>query len=133
MSVAVPGPILDASALIALLKAEPGADMVAAVIADAAMSVVNLAEVISHFAHLGMPDEAINAMLQPLPIALLPADSALARAAGQLRRLTASAGLSLGDRFCLALARQEGRPAWTADRAWVDVAEAVGVEVVLMR
>jgi ribonuclease VapC len=126
------GPVLDASALIALLKAEPGADMLAAAIADAAMSVVNLAEVISHFAHLGMPENAINAMLQPLPITLLPADPALARVAGQLRRITASAGLSLGDRFCLALARQEGRPAWTADRAWQDVAHAVGVEVVLV-
>lgn len=127
------GPILDASALIALLKAEPGADMVAVAIADAAMGVVNLAEVISHFAHLGMPEDAINAMLQPLPITLLSADPALARAAGQLRRLTASAGLSLGDRFCLALALQEGRAAWTADRAWLDVADLVGVKVRLVR
>jgi ribonuclease VapC len=39
--------------------------------------------------------------------------------------------LSLGDRFCMALARNAGRPAWTADRAWLDV--AVGVEVVLIR
>jgi ribonuclease VapC len=133
MSLAVAGPILDASALITFLKAEPGADMVAAAIADTAIGVVNLAEVISYFAHLGMPEDAINAVLGPLPITLFPADPALARAAGQLRRLTASAGLSLGDRFCLALARQEGRPAWTADRAWLDVADLVGVKVRLVR
>jgi PIN domain nuclease of toxin-antitoxin system len=125
--------ILDASALIALLKAEPGAEMVAAAIGDARMSTVNLAEVVSHFAHLGMPAAAIDAMLGPLPVVLVPADAALARTAGQLRALTASAGLSLGDRFCLALARLEGRPAWTADRAWLDVADAVGVEVRLIR
>lgn len=127
------GPILDASALIALLKAEQGAEMVAAAVGDARMSIVNHAEVISHFAHLGMPADAIDAMLGPLPITMVPADATLARAAGHLRALTAGAGLSLGDRFCLALARHEGRPAWTADRAWLDVAEAVGVEVVLIR
>lgn len=127
------GPILDASALIALLKAEPGADMVAAAIGSARMSTVNLAEVVSHFTHLGMPAAAIDAMLGPLPITLVPADTALAHAAGHLRAFTAGAGLSLGDRFCLALARHEGRPAWTADRAWVEIAETVGVEVVLIR
>lgn len=126
-------PVLDASALIAMLKAEPGGDQVAGAIAGARMGVFNLAEVISHFANLGMPADAIDAMLAPLPITLVPADSALARTAGHLRTLTASAGLSLGDRFCLALARQEGRPAWTADRAWANVAEDVGVEIVLIR
>lgn len=133
MTARVVGPILDASALIAMLKAEPGGDMVAAAIADARMGVFNHAEVISHFANLGMPADAIDAMLSPLPITLVPADTALAHAAGHMRAITASAGLSLGDRFCLALARHEGRPAWTADRAWADVAEAVGVEVVLIR
>ena len=127
------GPIIDASALIAMLKAEPGAAMVAAAIGDARISTVNLAEVISHFTHLGMPADAIDAMLGPLPLTPVPADTALARTAGQLRGPTASAGLSLGDRFCLALASHEGRPAWTADRAWLDVAETVGVEVVLIR
>lgn len=127
------GPVLDASALIAMLKAEPGGETVAAAIADARMGVFNLAEVITHFANLGMPANAIDAMLAPLPITLVPADAALARVAGHLRALTASAGLSLGDRFCLALARQEGRPAWTADRAWADVAAAIAVEVKLVR
>jgi PIN domain nuclease of toxin-antitoxin system len=127
------GPILDASALIALLKAEPGAEMVADAIGVARMSIVNFAEVISHFAHLGMPPDAIDAMLGPLPITLVPADVALARAAGHMRALTASAGLSLGDRFCLALARHEGRPAWTADRAWLEVADTAGAEVRLIR
>lgn len=125
--------ILDASALIALLKAEPGADMVAAAIGDARMSTVNIAEVVSHFAHLGMPSAAIDAMLSALPITQIPADAALAHTAGHLRPLTASAGLSLGDRFCLALARHERLPAWTADRAWLDVAHNVGVAVQLIR
>jgi PIN domain nuclease of toxin-antitoxin system len=38
--------------------------------------------------------------------------------AAGLRPLTAKAGLSLGDRSCLALARRLGTPALTADQPW---------------
>lgn len=75
------------------------------------MSVVNMAEVASHYHKLGMPDEDA-AMLHPLPVTLVPADAELAWEAGRLRALTAEAGLSLGDRFCLTLAKREGLPAW---------------------
>lgn len=125
--------VLDASALIAMLKREPGAEMVAAAIASAHMGVINYAEVVSHFTHLGMPAADIDAMLDPLPMAIIPADRLLARDAGRLRAVTASAGLSLGDRFCLALARRDGLPAWTADKAWASIAAAAGVETVIIR
>lgn len=54
-------------------------------------------------------------------------------AAGRMREATAGHGLSLGDRSCLALAAALNLPAVTADRAWAEVAEAVDVEVVLVR
>lgn len=79
------------------------------------MSVFNFAEVVSHFFRAGMTDAHIHAILSPLPITLVPADIDLAWEAGRLRPLTAAAGLSLGDRFCLALARRENVPVWTAD------------------
>ena len=47
--------VLDASALLALLRDEPGAAKVADAIGDARMSSVNYAEVVSHFIHAGMP------------------------------------------------------------------------------
>jgi PIN domain nuclease of toxin-antitoxin system len=103
--------VLDASALIAMLKNEPGADAIAATIASASMGVFNYAEVVSHFIHLGMPEADVDDMLDPLPITIIPADELLARDEGRLRAATASAGLSLGDRFCLALARREHVPA----------------------
>ena len=59
------GLILDASALIAMLRSEPGGDLVAAVLADARMSVVNYAEVVSHYARAGGDKDAIAAMLRP--------------------------------------------------------------------
>lgn len=125
--------VLDASALIAMLHEEPGAQQVAEAIAGARMGVFNYAEVVSYFIHAGMDDHDIDAMLDPLPIDIIPADKDLARLAGQLRRPTADAGLSLGDRFCLALAKQEDLPAWTADKGWTRIAAAAAVEVVTIR
>lgn len=125
--------VLDASALLALLRGEAGAKKVETALTDARMSVVNMAEVASHYHKLGMPDEDVAAMLHPLPVTLVPADAELAWEAGRLRAITAEAGLSLGDRFCLALAKRENLPAWTADRKWKDVANASGAKVLLIR
>ena len=125
--------VLDASALLALLKDEPGAAKVADAIADARMSSVNYAEVVSHFVHAGMPLDQVGAMLKPLPMTIVAADQALATIAGGLRAATAGAGLSLGDRFCLALAHRDSLPALTADRNWHSVAGAAGVTVSVIR
>lgn len=125
--------VLDASALLALLRDEPGAAVVAEAIATARMSSVNYAEVVSHFIHAGMPADRIDAMLGPLPVAIVDADRSLATIAGRLRAATAAAGLSLGDRFCLALAHRDGLPALTADRLWRSVADAAGVAVTVIR
>jgi len=97
------------------------------------MSVVNLAEVASHFARLGPDRSRIESMLEPLPLHLVPVDADLSYAAGMLRPATAAAGLSLGDRYCLALAKRDGATALTADRAWAPIAEAIGVEIQVIR
>jgi ribonuclease VapC len=125
--------VLDASALLALLRGEAGAKKVEGVLASARMSVVNMAEVASHYSNLGMPDDTVAAMLKPLPITLVNTDPEHCWEASRLRRLTVEAGLSLGDRFCLALAKQEKLPAWTADKRWREVADAVEVKVVVIR
>ncbi len=125
--------VLDASALLALLKDEPGAPKVADVVAASRMTAVNYAEVVSHFIHAGMPPVEVDAMLRPLPVTLVAADTELARMAGRLRPVTADAGLSLGDRFCLALALRDGLPAWTADKQWLKVSDSVGAQVVVIR
>ena len=125
--------VLDASALLALLRGEAGAKKVEGALAGARLSVVNMAEVATHYHKLGMPDEEVDAMLRPLPVELVPADAALAREAARLRRHTVEGGLSLGDRFCLALAKREGLPAWTSDRKWKEIAAAAEVKVVAIR
>ena len=125
--------VLDASAVLAMLKHETGGVQVSEVIDGARISAVNHAEVVSYFVHAGVSAEAVEAMLLPLPMTVVDADRQLAALAGGLRAVTADAGLSLGDRFCLAQALRDGLPAWTADRSWKSVAVKVGVEVVLIR
>ncbi len=125
--------VLDASALLALLRGEPGAKKVEGALGDARMSVVNMAEVASHFHRLGMPSDLVDQVLRPLPVTLVPADAELCWEAGRFRIVTADAGLSLGDRFCLALAKRDKLPTWTADKTWTEVADAAEVKVVLIR
>lgn len=125
--------ILDASALLAALHDEPGGEVVDQVLDGARMSAVNYAEVVSHFIHTGDTPSRADEILTPLLVTIVPADTELAKIAGRLRAVTARAGLSLGDRFCLALAIREGLEAWTADRRWADVADAAGAKVRLIR
>lgn len=126
-------PVLDASALLALLLEETGADRVKVVLDGALISAVNLAEVVSHYAKIGAPRYEIEAMLRPLPIVIVAADADLSYAAGLLRPITLRWGLSLGDRYCVALARREATRALTAERRWPEIAGLAGVEVDLIR
>jgi PIN domain nuclease of toxin-antitoxin system len=125
--------VLDASALLALLLGEPGADRVKAALDGAIMGAVNLAEVVSHYAKLGAARPDIEALLRPLPIHVVPVDAALSYDAGMLRPITIERGLSLGDRYCLALAKREGIPALTAERRWPEIAAAAAVSIELIR
>ena len=127
------GVVLDASALLAMIRGEPGGERVADVIAGARMSAVNFAEVVGYLANADLPISDIMEMLTPLPMIVIDADTDLAWMAGRLRRTTATAGLSLGDRFWLALALRESAAAWTADRQWLAIGERVGAEIILIR
>ena len=125
--------ILDASALLALLLDEPGASSVTAVLDDAAVSAVNLAEVAGQYARRGIPESGIRTMLSQFSIQVIPFDQALAFVAGSLVPKTRLAGLSLGDRACLALSIRLGAKALTADRSWSRIARAVGIEIEVIR
>ena len=80
-----------------------------------------------------MPDVEARNLLSGLGLVVCPFDERLAYMAGALREVTRSSGLSLGDRVCLALGLAEAVPVITVDRKWVDISEAVGVEVILAR
>lgn len=122
--------VLDASALLALIWQEPGADAVSAVIDKAVVCAVNWAEVISKLQDRGIDVGAALPMLGDLPIDVIPFDRELAVAAGALRVKSKHLGLSIGDRACLALAARLSLPAYTADKSWAKLDAGVEVSVV---
>ncbi|AMV24060.1 tRNA(fMet)-specific endonuclease VapC [Gemmata sp. SH-PL17] len=123
--------VLDASALIAFLFGEPGADVVAARIPGGLVSAVNLSEVAARALEKGMPLDRFDYELGRLPLTVVPFDTPLAKVAATLRVPTRPLGLSFADRACLALCLDRGLPAVTGDRDWTKV--NVGVEIVVFR
>src|SRR5256885_16144573 len=95
--------VLDASALMAFLRSEPGSDMVQAALAEAVISTVNLSEVLAKATELPKGFDAAKAALWGLPLSVVPFDGQQAGIAASLRPVTRSLGVSLGDRCCLAL------------------------------
>lgn len=110
--------VLDASALLALLNREPGHEEVAGTIPHAAISAVNLSEVVAKLSDNGMPEEEIREALEGLALEVCSFGRELAYETGLLRPKTRSRGLSLGDRACLALGNRLELLVLTTDRAW---------------
>ena len=122
--------VLDASAILAVLQSEPGAEQVVPLVAAALVSVINEAEVIGRLIGRGRnPDEALN-IVKALPYQLVDLDRDLCRRAGVWWGLTKAQGLSLADRCCLALAERESLPAVTADTSWGKIALPVEVRLI---
>jgi ribonuclease VapC len=122
--------VLDASALRALMLEEPGAEHVEPHVPG---GTANLGEVVAKLRDLGIAEADVDEIIAAMQLDVHGHDLGAALAAGHLRPATRSAGLSLADRACLALARTLRLPALTADRGWLGVADAVGVRIELIR
>ncbi|MBT9289032.1 type II toxin-antitoxin system VapC family toxin [Prosthecodimorpha staleyi] len=112
------GAVLDSSAILAWIFAEPGADLVRSVIASSHVSAVNHAEVVGRLAEAGWGDDDIHGFLKEAAYRIVAFDAGQAFAAGLLKQRTSKLGLSLGDRACLGLAALLGAPVYTGDRIW---------------
>ena len=110
--------VLDASAVIALINNEPGADVVDAALDEAIISAVNLSEVVAVLIDAGFEFDRARAIVQRIGLPVIAFDEPQGLEAGGLRAVTRAAGLSLGDRACLCLAEQRGTAVVTADRRW---------------
>jgi len=123
--------VLDASAVLAIVNAEPGADLVRASLAGAVMSAVNYSEVLKKAVEHGGAREVAAAFVQGLSIAIIPFDEALAAVSADLYPQTKQHGLSLADRACLALGIQRGCTVLTADSKWKRVSlSSIKVKVI---
>jgi ribonuclease VapC len=110
--------VFDTSAVIALLRAETGAALVAGRVGQAAMSAVNLQELVKALILRGVALPVIEEMVQELRLDLHAHDREAAFAAARLTEATRRLGSGLGGRTCMALAIKLGVPVLTADRAW---------------
>lgn len=123
--------VLDASAMLAILLEEKGAERVAAVLDDAIVSSVNLSEIVAKLSELGVSDDDIRDTTETFVQMTQEFSSHHAIEAGLLRKGTKDRGLSLGDRACIALAlSEESASVMTADRVWANLDIGVEIEVI---
>ncbi len=116
--------VYDSSALLAILNDEVGQNAVIAHLATAEeglISAANWAEVASKLAERGESPAEIESGLAAFGLEVVPLDASLALAAGALRPITKSIGLSLGDRCCVALAALRGAEIITCERIWAQL------------
>ena len=124
--------VFDASAILALLRDEPGADVVAQYIGDGLISAVNFQEVIKGLLRREVPIDAALAMLDALHLDVRPHGRDDAIATATLYSATKEFGSGLGDRTCMALAIAEGLPVLTADQEWAKI-KLPGLKLMLAR
>ena len=126
--------VLDASAVIAMLKEETGGDDVAKILNVSCMSIVNFTEVASYYALKGWSRKQIGNLLGELPIEIVDVDLEVSWMVAMWRPTTDRiAGIGIADRYCLALGKHRGSEVWTADHIWKEVADLIEVKVKLIR
>ena len=125
--------VYDASVLLALIFDEPGSERARLSLADGVISSVNLSEVIATLVSRGATSADVSALIEDLPLEIVPFTTADAETAGLLRSPTKAFGLSLGDRACLALGRRFEAHILTADRAWEKLTDVLAGSVELIR
>jgi PIN domain nuclease of toxin-antitoxin system len=119
--------VLDASAVVAFFLGEPGADIVRTALPSGRLSVVNLCEVLTRIARDGVAPQLVLEHVKATGVSFVDVTAKQALHAANLRDRP---GLSLGDRFCVALAQELSVPALTSDRLWAKLSLPVAVELI---
>jgi PIN domain nuclease of toxin-antitoxin system len=110
--------VLDASALLAFLNSEPGAEIVRSVLHDAVISAVNYSEILKKTIERNGSAERVSGIIRDLAVGIIPFDEAHASAAAAIYPETKPFGLSLADRACMALGLQRRATVLTTDGKW---------------
>lgn len=126
-----PEPVLDASALICLIRREPGWENVARYGMSCNISAVNTSEAVHRLRKHGMPLETIDLCIRQSVGQVMPFDREQAFIAASIHADTRDRGLSLADCACLALGMLSRAPVITADSKWREL--SLDVEIVQIR
>ena len=121
--------VLDASAVLAWLLREPGAEVVEAAL-PCFLSAVNLSEVVYAGVRRGLAADEIHRVVSELPLSVVSFDEEQAYLAGVLHTQTRAVGLSFADCACLNLAVMRNLPAFTAERRWAEVSIPIAVTLI---
>ena len=125
--------VYDSSAILAVLREEAGAALVIGQTEVGVISAINLGEVAHVQLRFGKTRAEAEDIIQEMGIPVVDVDAQLALDAAEIKIIGKEAGLSQADSICLALAKREGAAALTGDRDWLKIADAIGVEVRLIR
>lgn len=125
--------VIDTSAVFVDLQGEPGAAEARKWLHDAAISSENRHEIVAKATEKRATPDQARELIAKLRVSVHAHDADAAIGAGFICVATKPKGLSLGDRACLALAKQMNLPAVTANAAWVELTDRLGVELVTVR
>lgn len=123
-------PVLDSSAILAVIFKEPGSERLAPLLQGALLSTVNLAEVHTRLLLRGVPADFAWSRILGMGCKVYPYDEGQARITAELITKTRPLGLSLGDRACLGLAILRKATVYTTDHAWRSLALGIQIEVI---
>ena len=124
--------VLDASAVLAVVRGEPGADLIGRHVGSATISAVNLQEVYKELLDQGLDAETASDTVAALDLEVMSHGEGDAMGSARLASATKRFGRGLGDRSCMALAIRLGVPALTTDRAWAKL-DVAGLQVIVAR
>jgi ribonuclease VapC len=122
--------VVDASAILAAIKLEPGHGRAAQDARGARISALNYSEIVGWLAEHGSTLDDIEKVVAPFELNVEAFDRTRATAAGLLAARTRRRGISLGDSACLALGIELGLPVVTGDRAWRDLDLGVAIRLI---
>ena len=110
--------VLDASALLALIQNETGADVIRPLLKRSVMSTINVAEVLTALQRVEIQPKDAIVSIRDVILGIIPFDVEQAQCAAELQPYVRHKGLSLGDRACIALGQKLQAPIYTADKIW---------------
>lgn len=125
--------LIDASAILAMLRDESGGDRLAQYLDDGLIAQINRIEVVQFFVKLERSFDEAEGVMAALALNKVVLNEAMEARAAQMVPFTKQFGLGIGDRICLATASVLEVPVVTADRDWNKVKWPLLPEIIQLR